>query len=163
VSGSRAARIARALLGGVWFAGWFFTAFPAALLWLCGASLIPPPGANRLLGAALIAAAHVVLVALVAQFLREGAGTQLPFDPPTRMVARGIYARIRNPMYATYIAIACGEAVLYRSAPLAAYALGFAALLHAYVVRFEEPRLRTRFGVAYERYCEATGRWWPRR
>jgi protein-S-isoprenylcysteine O-methyltransferase Ste14 len=160
---SRLALVARSLLGTSWFALWFFVALPGGLLYLAGESPIPPPGANRAIGAALIAAAHLALVALVARFIGEGGGTPVPLDPPVEMVSRGLYARVRNPMYATYVAIALGEAILYRSWILLAYAAGFAGLVHAYVVRFEEPRLRARFGAAYERYCETSGRWLPRR
>jgi len=153
---------ARSLLGGIWFALWFFVAFPGALLYWCGESLLPPPGPNRLIGSALIAAFHIVLVALVARFVRRGGGTPVPLQPPPQLVALGLYARMRNPMYATYVAIALGEAILYRSWILLGYAAGFALLVHGYVVLVEEPKLRARFGAAYERYCEASGRWLPR-
>jgi protein-S-isoprenylcysteine O-methyltransferase Ste14 len=160
---SCAALVARSLLGGSWFALWFFVAFPAGLLQLCGESLIPPAGANRAIGVALIAAAHLVLVALVARFVRQGAGTQIPLDPPKRMIAQGLYARVRNPMYTTYLVIALGEAVLYRSWILLVYMAALGALFHLYVVGVEEKKLRARFGDAYERYCETAGRWLPRR
>jgi protein-S-isoprenylcysteine O-methyltransferase Ste14 len=160
---SRCSLAARSLLGSSWFALWFFIAFPGGLLHLCGENLIPPPGPNRAIGIALIAAAHIVLVALVARFVGQGAGTPVPLDPPKKMVSRGLYARVRNPMYATYVAIALGEAILYRSWILLAYTAGFAALVHGYVVLVEEPKLRARFGAAYDRYRETSGRWLPRR
>jgi protein-S-isoprenylcysteine O-methyltransferase Ste14 len=159
---SRFSLATRSLLGCSWFALWFFIAFPVGLLQLAGEDLIPPPGANRPIGLAIIAACHVVLVALVARFVREGGGTPVPLQPPLQIVSQGLYARVRNPMYATYVAIAWGEAILYRSWILLAYAAGFALLVHGYVVLVEEPRLRARFGAAYERYCEASGRWLPR-
>jgi len=86
----------------------------------------------------------------------------VPLQPPLQIVSQGLYARVRNPMYATYVAIAWGEAILYRCWILLAYAVGFALLVHGYVVLVEEPKLRARFGAAYERYCEASGRWLPR-
>lgn len=159
---SRISLAAHSLLGGIWFALWFFIAFPGALLYLCGESPIPPPGANRIIGVALIALSHIVLVALVARFVRQGGGTPVPLRPPTQIVSQGLFARVRNPMYTTYIAIALGEAILYRSWILLAYAVGFALLLHGYVALIEEPKLRARFGDAYERYCETSGRWLPR-
>jgi protein-S-isoprenylcysteine O-methyltransferase Ste14 len=160
---SRASLAARSLVGSVWFALWFFVAIPGGLLHLGGESLIPPAGPNRLLGIAFIAVCHAVLVALVARFVNQGGGTPVPLQPPTTIVTQGLYARVRNPMYATYIAIALGESILYRSGILLAYTAGFALLMHCYVTRIEEPRLRARFGDAYERYFEASGRWLPRR
>lgn len=160
---SRFTLVARSLLGSTWFALWFFVAFPGGLLHLSGDSLSPPPGPNRLVGFAFIAVSHIILVALVARFVGQGGGTPVPLDPPKQVVSQGLYARVRNPMYAAYVAIALGEAILYRSWILLAYTAGFALLLHGYVVLFEEPRLRARFGTAYERYCETSGRWLPRR
>lgn len=152
----------RSLLGSIWFALWFFVAFPGALLHLSGADPIPSPGPNRLIGFALIATAHLVLVGLIALFVRQGGGTPVPLDPPKTLVAKGLYGRVRNPMYASYVAIALGEAILYRSWILLAYAMLFALLLHGYVVLIEERKLRARFGTLYERYCETSGRWLPR-
>jgi protein-S-isoprenylcysteine O-methyltransferase Ste14 len=155
--------VARSLLGIAWFALWFFAAFPGLLLYLSGEGPIPPPGANRPIALALVAACLGVLAVVVAQFVRRGGGTPVPLDPPKKIVSEGLFARVRNPMYSAYVAIAFGEAILYRSWALVGYALAFALLLHGYVVRFEEPRLRARFGAAYERYCEGSGRWLPRR
>jgi protein-S-isoprenylcysteine O-methyltransferase Ste14 len=159
---SRLALAARSLLGAIWFSLWFFGAFPGGLLYLFGESLIPPPGLNRLIGLACIAVPQVILVTLVARFGRQGGGTPVPLDPPTEMVSQGLYSRVRNPMYTIYIATALGEAILYRSGILLGYAMGFALLVHTYVARIEEPKLRARFGAAYERYCETSGRWIPR-
>ena len=79
------------------------------------------------------------------------------------MVTRGLYTRIRNPMYLVYTVVIVGEAILYRSAWLAAYALFFWGLAHLYVVAVEEKTLRRRFGHPYEEYCRRAGRWLPRR
>jgi protein-S-isoprenylcysteine O-methyltransferase Ste14 len=153
----------RSIFGIGWFALWFFVAFPGGLLYLSGSRFIPSPGANRVLGVSIIAFALSVLATLVTRFVKDGEGTPVPLQPPKRIVARGLFARTRNPMYATYVAIALGQATLYRSWILFAYALGFAIALHFYVVRVEEPRLRDRFGEDYARYCEMSGRWLPRR
>ena len=160
---SRFALGVRSLLGSAWFALWFFVAFPAGLLQLSGESLNPPAGPNRPVGFAFIAVSHLILVTLVARFVSQGGGTPVPLQPPKKIVAQGIYARVRNPMYVTYVTIALGEAILYRSWTLLAYTAGFALLLHGYVVLVEEPKLRARFVDTYERYCETSGRWLPRR
>lgn len=147
------------VLAASWFALNFFVLFPAALLWSTGASLIPPPGANRWLGGALLVAAHVPLLAQLRAFIVEGHGTQLPLRPPERIVQRGLYGRVRNPMYWNYVAIALGEAVLYRSLVLVSYSAALFALAHVYVVRVEEPGLRKRFGDDYDAYCARVPRW----
>jgi protein-S-isoprenylcysteine O-methyltransferase Ste14 len=66
-------------------------------------------------------------------------------------------------MYSIYVAIALGEAVLYRSVALLGYAAFLFGLAHWYVVRFEEKSLRVRFGAEYDAYCARVGRWLPRR
>ena len=43
----------------------------------------------------------------------------------------------------------------------AVYALAFLAVMHTFVVLYEEPMLRRTFGRDYEAYCERVGRWWP--
>ncbi len=151
------------LLGSLWFGLNFFVLFPGALLWVTGADLIPPPGPNRWLGAAILVAAHVPLIAQLRVFIREGLGTQLPLLPPGRLVRGGLYGRVRNPMYWIYVAIAVGEAVLYRAPVLIVYAAALFALSHVYVVRIEEPQLRRRFGADYDAYRARVSRWLPRR
>jgi hypothetical protein len=41
---------------------------------------------------------------------------------------------------------------------VAAVALG----VHLFVVLYEEPTLRKKFGAEYEEYCRNVRRWWPR-
>jgi len=41
---------------------------------------------------------------------------------------------------------------------VAAVALG----IHLFVVFYEEPTLRGKFGAQYEEYCHNVRRWWPR-
>lgn len=151
----------RSLLGAAWFALWFFALFPALILWWLEPGWAWEPGLGAWLGAGCIACASVVLVAEIAAFVRRG-GTHVPLDPPPSLIATGLYARVRNPMYASYLAIAVGEALVLRSWALFGYAVVLAAIAHGYVVWVEEPALRRRFGDGYTRYAAATGRWLPR-
>lgn len=114
-------------------------------------------GAVVTLGGALLAAW------CIASFVRVGRGTPAPFDPPRRLVARGPYARIRNPMYVGAVLALAGAALFYQSLALLAYATVFVLVAHAFVVLYEEPTLRDTFGGDYESYCRRVGRWWPRR
>jgi protein-S-isoprenylcysteine O-methyltransferase Ste14 len=94
--------------------------------------------------------------------VRVGRGTQAPLDPPQELVLGGPYRWIRNPMYLLYAGIVLGEAILYRSPALLAYAGAFWLLMHVYVVGVEEKALERRFGAAYTSYCRHAGRWLPR-
>jgi protein-S-isoprenylcysteine O-methyltransferase Ste14 len=148
-------------LAAVWFAFVFFAALPAGLIFALGIDPVPPPGANRWLGGALLIACHALLVHQIRVFIVDGGGTHAPLDPPRRLVQHGLYGRIRNPMYWTYVGIVLGEALLYRSLALAAYAVAFWALAHGYVVTVEERSLRRRFGVEYADYAARVRRWLP--
>jgi protein-S-isoprenylcysteine O-methyltransferase Ste14 len=152
-------RAAFSLLAALYFASMFFVAFPAALLWATGADLLPRFGGARALGLAPILVGNLVVVRLVVRFVRDGRGTQVPFAPPKVLVHEGLFRRTRNPMYLAYVVIILGEAILFASWMLVAYALACWALAHLYVVRFEEPHLRRRFGAGYDEYCRAVPRW----
>jgi protein-S-isoprenylcysteine O-methyltransferase Ste14 len=52
-----------------------------------------------------------------------------------------------------------GFALFYRSTGVALYALAFLAVMHTFVVLYEEPTLRRTFGRDYDTYCERVGRW----
>jgi len=54
--------------------------------------------------------------------------------------------------------IVFGRANLLSIAAVAAVALG----VHLFVILYEEPTLRRKFGGVYEEYCRNVRRWWPR-
>jgi protein-S-isoprenylcysteine O-methyltransferase Ste14 len=151
------------LLAVVWFSLNFFLVFPAGILWAFDVGFLPPTGATRALGGGLIALGLTVWLGPLRRFIFEGRGTPAPVVPPDTLVVTGLYTRIRNPMYLSYVGIALGEAILYRSLALAVYALLLFGIAHAYVVGSEEKILRQRFGAQYAEYCAQVGRWLPRR
>ena len=150
-------------LAVVWFSCMFFGVIPAGILWGSGAGWTPPPGVTRALGTGAMALGALIWLGPLRRFVVEGRGTPAPLVPPGTLVASGLYTRVRNPMYLSYVVIALGEAILYRSAALAVYALCLWGAAHAYVVGSEEEVLRRRFGAAYVEYCARVGRWLPRR
>jgi protein-S-isoprenylcysteine O-methyltransferase Ste14 len=98
----------------------------------------------------------------VAAFVSLGRGTPAPFDPPRRLVVRGPYRYLRNPMYLGATLALGGASLFYEAKALAAYTVGFALLMHVFVVIYEEPTLAATFGADYEEYRRQVGRWWPR-
>ena len=93
-----------------------------------------------------------------------GHGTPAPIAPPKHLVVVGSYRYVRNPMYVGFAAgwiglwIAFGHASLIAITAAAGVALG----VHLFVVLYEEPTLRRKFGADYEQYCRNVNRWWPR-
>jgi protein-S-isoprenylcysteine O-methyltransferase Ste14 len=111
------------------------------------------------LGIALVGAGMVVWVSYA--FVTRGKGTPVPIDPPRRFVADGLFRYVRNPMYVGALLVLLGEALLFRSTWIVLYAAGLWLLLHTFLVLFEEPQLRRRFGGSYGIYVASTPRWIP--
>jgi protein-S-isoprenylcysteine O-methyltransferase Ste14 len=95
-------------------------------------------------------------------FARVGRGTPGPWDAPRRFVAVGPYRWVRNPIYIAALLVVVGEAWLFLSNPLWLYAGTLAVGVHLFVVGYEEPALRRRFGDEYEAYRRRVRRWVPR-
>jgi protein-S-isoprenylcysteine O-methyltransferase Ste14 len=116
----------------------------------------------HLLGLLFIALGAALLIVCIWEFARSGRGTLSPIDPPRELVVRGLYRYVRNPMYLSVTTIVFGEFMLTRSRGLLWYwAIWFTAA-NLFVIGYEEPNLRRRFGASYERYKQTVGRWIPR-
>jgi len=115
-----------------------------------------------LLGALLVVAGVLVLLMAFARFALEGKGTPAPVAPTERLVVTGAYRHVRNPMYLAVLAIILGQALLFASWPLAAYAAAALLATYAFVRLYEEPTLSQRYGRQYETYRRAVPGWLPR-
>jgi protein-S-isoprenylcysteine O-methyltransferase Ste14 len=92
-----------------------------------------------------------------------GKGTPAPFDPPKELMIKGPYRYVRNPMYIFVALVLIGEGIFFETTILFLFAALAMPFFHLWVVLYEEPTLKRKFGWAYERYCEQVGRWLPRR
>jgi len=113
-------------------------------------------------GIVLIVLGLLMAFRTVSLFSRWGDGTPAPWDPPRKLVVRGIYRHVRNPMISAVIGFLLGESLITGSLPLLAWALIFIAANMIYIPRFEETGLEKRFGEPYLRYKENVPRWIPR-
>ncbi len=120
----------------------------------------------RWLGTAPFALGALLMLACVWRFGTTGEGTPAPFDAPRKFVAVGPYRYVRNPMYLGMAMALIGEAVLFAERESAArilwYGLALAAVTECFVLFYEEPTLKRKFGAEYEAYCRSVRRWWPR-
>jgi protein-S-isoprenylcysteine O-methyltransferase Ste14 len=114
------------------------------------------------LGCVSIAVGLAFVVWTISLFVRVGRGTLAPWDPTQRLVVRGPYRRVRNPMISGVGAILLGEVLIAGSPWLALWFAIFAALNAVYIPLAEEPGLRRRFGDDYLAYEEDVPRWIPR-
>lgn len=91
-----------------------------------------------------------------------GLGTPLPLDHASKLVLRGPYSFVRNPMAVSGIGQGLAVALFLGSPLVAIYAL-MGSLIWQLIFRpLEEEDLRRRFGIEYENYCIATKCWIPR-
>jgi protein-S-isoprenylcysteine O-methyltransferase Ste14 len=144
------------------FIGLFLVFLPSRVLSRSGLARRPETGPLQIAGMVVAIAGGAVALWCIFTFATLGRGTPAPFDPPRRLVVRGPYRYVRNPMYIGAALALLGAALVYGSVALAAYALAFLLVLHAFVLWYEEPTLRRSFGAEYESYTQKVRRWWPR-
>ncbi|RWM74807.1 MULTISPECIES: isoprenylcysteine carboxylmethyltransferase family protein [Mesorhizobium] len=113
-------------------------------------------------GWVLIVVAAALLLHAFARFAFEGQGTPAPVAPTEQLVVGGIYRHVRNPMYVAVLWIILGQALLFSSWALVAYATIAAIAMVSFVKFYEEPTLARRYGTGYEAYRRAVPGWLPR-
>jgi protein-S-isoprenylcysteine O-methyltransferase Ste14 len=125
-------------LGGAWVPWWILTRH----------GRIATPGAWEAIS--VIAAGAALYVWCVWNFAAVGRGTPV-----------GPYHWVRNPIYVAALLIVLGEAWLFMSPWLLAYAGAMAVFFHLFVTGYEERALRRRFGSSYREYRHMVSRWIP--
>lgn len=144
------------------FIGLLLIYLPARLLFWSGIVRPATIATPQIAGIVVSALGATLALWCIFTFAFIGRGTPAPFDPPRRLVIRGPYRIVRNPMYIGAGLALAGAALFYHSGLLLTYSAGFFLLMHSFVVWHEEPTLRRTFGQDYEAYCHQVRRWWPR-
>ena len=116
----------------------------------------------QVVGLLLLAVGLILFSAALRNFVTEGEGTLAPWDPPRRLVVRGPYRYVRNPMISGVVFVLFGEALTLLSRPHFIWALIFLAVNSIYIPLLEETGLRHRFGDSYVEYCRHVPRLIPR-
>jgi len=116
----------------------------------------------QVVGVGILGIGLVLFASSLRRFATEGEGTLAPWDPPRRLVVRGPYRYVRNPMISGVILILFGEALLILSRAHFMWALTFLAINAVYIPLFEEPQLAGRFGEDYNQYRSNVPRLVPR-
>ena len=101
-------------------------------------------------------------VSCVWNFIVLGKGTPAAWDAPQEFVSKGLYRQVRNPMYVGMFMILAAQAVFFKSAGIFLYLMILWFSFHLFVVYYEEPALKRRFGDVYRDYLRSVPRWIPR-
>ena len=157
---------ARAILGSVLF----LVLAPGTVIglipwWISKWKVQPaPPGflLIQLLGVLLLVTGILILLEAFARFALQGIGTPAPVLPARHLVVTGFYRYVRNPMYVALVLAVLGQSMIQGNLNLVIYG-GFVWLItHLFVVVYEEPTLRRKFGDEYDEFCANVPRWIPR-
>jgi protein-S-isoprenylcysteine O-methyltransferase Ste14 len=139
----------------------FFVAAPgttAGLVpWLVTGGEGSPPGWDvvDLLGVLVGLAGLAMVVACFVRFVREGRGTPAPTAPTEELVVGGLYRYLRNPMYVGVGLVIAGQCLAFRSLALVIWLALFTLSVTIFVVAYEQPTLRARYGASYDAYCRS--------
>ncbi len=134
---------------------------PAAILARCGR----PSALSVALGLPLAVAGELLRCWAVGY---SGTTTRNDAVTAPELVTAGPYAYVRNPLYLANFTTALGFGIAFtgkNGAParwaLVGGSLAAMAAVYATIVPHEETFLRSKFGEAYERYCEGVPRLMP--
>jgi protein-S-isoprenylcysteine O-methyltransferase Ste14 len=151
----------RTVTYATFFVGFLLVYLPSRVLLWSGIVRPAAMEAPQIAGMMVTTAGALLALWCVVTFVAIGKGTPAPFDPPRRLVVRGPYRFVRNPMYLGGALALAGAALFYQSLLLLAYDSIFLFAACLFVLFYEEPTLRRSFGADYEAYCHQVPRWCP--
>jgi protein-S-isoprenylcysteine O-methyltransferase Ste14 len=140
---------------------------PAAILWatagtIWAGALAGPASPEFWIALALLLPGLGLAAWTSRLFITVGEGTPAPWDPPQKLVVRGPYRFVRNPMITSVLIMLAAEALLFRSWPIVGWMAVFWLINAVYFPLSEEKGLEKRFGEDYRRYKANVPRWIPR-
>ena len=115
-----------------------------------------------LIGFLFILTGLTALVITIGYFFTSGKGTLAPWFPTGKLVVKGLYAYVRNPMISGVLTVLTGESIAFLSIKILVWALLFFVLNNLYFLIYEEPNLEKRFGDEYVEYKKNVPQWIPR-
>jgi len=151
----------RAITYAVLFIGLVLIYVPAQILSRAGIIRPETIEVPQVAGMIIGTLGGIIAFSCIYTFIVIGEGTPAPFDPPRKLVTRGPYQFVRNPMYIGAGLALMGAALFYNSLSLLGYVGILFVIVHTFIVLYEEPTLRRTFGAAYEEYCQMVRRWLP--
>jgi protein-S-isoprenylcysteine O-methyltransferase Ste14 len=113
-------------------------------------------------GLILILTGLTTMAFCISSFIRIGKGTLAPWSPTKKLVIKGLYKYVRNPMILGVLIVLLGEAIALLSKSILIWAISFFIINTIYFIIYEEPDLEEKFGDEYREYKKHVSRWLPR-
>jgi protein-S-isoprenylcysteine O-methyltransferase Ste14 len=127
-----------------------------------GRPWLTPSVAGWVAGALIGLAGLALLVVSIRLIIVYANTTVMPWTPSEKLVIRGPYRIVRNPMISGVVGVMLAEGLLLGSPGILLLALVFFLGNTVYFIFSEEPKLEERFGEDYRRYKANVRRWVPR-
>jgi len=117
---------------------------------------------HLLAGFLLMLSGLTLMFITISSFIKIGKGTLAPWSPPKKLVIKGPYRYVRNPMIIGVLTVLLGEALAFLSKSILIWAGEFFVINIIYFIIYEEPNLENRFGEQYRQYKKNVNTWVPR-
>src|SRR2546429_6989377 len=105
----------RAVTYAALFIGFLLVFLPGRVLEWSGVRRAAALGLTQVVGLPIVILGAALALWCILTFVYVGRGTPAPFDPPRRLVGRGPYRYVRNPMYIGAGLALAGAALFYGS------------------------------------------------
>ncbi len=115
----------------------------------------------RVIGLVIFILGILLLFRCIFLFGSFGKGTLAPWNPTRKLVIKGPYKYLRNPMILGVLGVLLGESLYFNSISVLIWCMLFFIVNSIYFELVEEPKLERKFGDAYIRYKNAVSRWLP--
>src|SRR5438046_5904522 len=117
--------LVRAITYAAFFIAFLLVYLPGRFLSWSGIVAPATSGALQVAGMILVTVGTAIALWCVLTFVFIGKGTPAPFDPPRKLVVRGPYRFVRNPMYIGAGMTLAGSALYYESLSVLIYSCMF--------------------------------------
>lgn len=135
---------------------------PAILLYFTNYSYAYPHTVQIIIGMIFLLLGLFLAIWTMYLFEVVGKGTAAPWHPPQKLVVKGPYRHVRNPMLTSVLIMILAETLLLHSYVLLIYFFAFLVINTIYFYFFEEKSLEKRFGEDYVMYKQNVSRWIPK-
>ena len=161
----KTSELIEALLGTLFF---LIIIVPIFMIWIPRTIILSPYqiyefdiGKIRFFGLLPILFGSAIYVTCSGCFVFIGKSSPILFTQTKKLIVKGFYRYVRNPLYIAGVLVLVGEAVLFQSIGIFIYCLVMFGIFYVHVI-MEETFLENKFGAEYDQYRNSVPRWIPR-